>query len=364
MTPRQKTLEEYNPQDGDEIIINFWDKEHKKIWLVVEASLLPDEDEQIVQVVIFPQGNPFEEPTRSTIVLWKEMKTSLKTKNSSANINQNQENKQNVSKITNIYIGDAKNSNIVTGDENNISTITGISQQTVPPQVDPLFDAGERIQAIRTELGLNTGQFFELIGMQSEGAYKALEKRETEAPLSLLRAISNKFFVRLEWLKNGEMPKYRSKDLPLDSVQDALVFCKTLKPFEYFLTLNENNLHVGLVAHTDEYCYQVIDTGVRLDFWMWGEAHWIIPIFYNFLKQLSQRSHDIAGVILPDSTEKSLFNGEIHFLTAQAKMSFLGMDLLYDLLDVNETRNRAPFYKKHYGGDWMIRVHDVFRKLA
>ena len=78
MAPNLQIIKEYIPKNGDEIMITFWDKEHRQELLVVEAELLPDEDKEKVQVIVHPQGNSFEEPVKSAMSIWKEIKTALK----------------------------------------------------------------------------------------------------------------------------------------------------------------------------------------------------------------------------------------------------------------------------------------------
>lgn len=119
MPSNPQTINEYVPKDGDEIIIYFWDKEHKHTLLVVEAALLPDEKSEEVQVMVFPQGNSFEEPVKSAMSIWKEIKTALKRTGRRSNPPQR---KQSASSITNIYVGgNVTDSNIVVGDENTIA---------------------------------------------------------------------------------------------------------------------------------------------------------------------------------------------------------------------------------------------------
>ncbi len=77
MPSNPQTINDYIPKKGDEIIIHFWDKEHRQELLVVEAELLPDEDQDEVQVMVFPQGNPFQEPCKSAMSIWKEIKSAL-----------------------------------------------------------------------------------------------------------------------------------------------------------------------------------------------------------------------------------------------------------------------------------------------
>ena len=122
MPSNSQTIKEYVPKDGDEIIIYFWDKEHKHTLLVVEAALLPDEDPEEVQVMVFPQGNSFEEPVKSAMSIWKEIKTSLERTGRQSNPSQRNQRKQNASSITNIYVGgNVTGSNIVVGDENTVA---------------------------------------------------------------------------------------------------------------------------------------------------------------------------------------------------------------------------------------------------
>lgn len=45
---------------------------------MVEAALLPDEDKEHVQVIVHPQGNLFQEPVKSAMSIWKEIKKALK----------------------------------------------------------------------------------------------------------------------------------------------------------------------------------------------------------------------------------------------------------------------------------------------
>jgi len=78
MPSNPQKIDQYLPKNGDEIIIYFWDKEHRQTLLVVEAALLPDEDKEQVQVIVHPQSNPFQEPVKSAMSIWKEIKSALK----------------------------------------------------------------------------------------------------------------------------------------------------------------------------------------------------------------------------------------------------------------------------------------------
>lgn len=111
MSPSRQDINEYIPKNEHEIVINFWDKEHKHVVLVVEAETIPDEEVETVMVYVHPQGNSFEEPVKTAMLMWKKIKTELdKT---------NLESKQKAVINNNITIkGNVIDSNIIVGSEN------------------------------------------------------------------------------------------------------------------------------------------------------------------------------------------------------------------------------------------------------
>ena len=237
------------------------------------------------------------------------------------------------------------------------------TSENAQPQAEQFFDAGERIKLVRDELELKSSQLVELTGMSSQREYERMENREIKSPLSLLRKMSELSGVNLEWLMHGKEDRYEISEVNLRNIQEDLEYCASLQPQEYFLILDKKSLHVGLIAQTGKYRYQVIETGVTLDFWTWVDTHWAISAFYHFLKALSDPWHDIDGIILPSQYDKKLFQGEIHYLAALRNADRFGGDLLYDLLDLDETRlSRQEFYARKYGGDWMHKVHQYFKE--
>jgi hypothetical protein len=227
---------------------------------------------------------------------------------------------------------------------------------------DSSYDAGPRVKIVRDELGLKISQFVELLSLGSQREYKAMENGNKEVPLSLLNGISEISGVNIEWLKHEEHPRYTVEVIYLNPIEADLEYCASLHPEEYFLILDKKALHIGLVAQTSKYSYKVFDTGVKLDFWNWVDEHWAIPAFYNFLQKLSDSWHDIDGVVIPANIYKKLWEGEIHFLTALSHKDHRGGDLLYDILDIDETRTGLTSYYQRYGGNWMHRVHEELKK--
>lgn len=235
------------------------------------------------------------------------------------------------------------------------------SSVKVVSKQETYFDAGERVKIVREELGLKTSEFVELLGVSRQREYEAMEMREKEIPVSLLKIVSDFSGVNIEWLKHEKQPGYEVEAIYLNPIQKDLEFCASLNPREYYITLEKKSLHVGLVVQTGEYFYKVIETGITLDFWKWVESYWAIPAFYHFLRALSDPWHDINGVIIPSAYDKKLFKGEIHFLSAARNAGRFGRNLLYDLLDLNETRSSISDYSRIYGGSWMPRVHDYWK---
>jgi|GEM_PF-1900845 len=228
---------------------------------------------------------------------------------------------------------------------------------------DLKFDAGLRMKEIREEINLETSQFAELLGLRSQREYEAIERQEREVPLSVLNKVSDIFGVQVEWLKHQKGHKYEIETINLRPIEEDLEYLASLNAQEYFLTLEKKELHVGLVAQIGKYRYQVLDTGVTLDFWEWADEFWAIPAVYHFLKGLSDSCHDIEGVIFPLDYEKKLFEGDIHFLAARRNADRYGRNLLHDILDINETRLTSSLtYSKAYGSNWMHKTHEELKK--
>jgi transcriptional regulator with XRE-family HTH domain len=259
---------------------------------------------------------------------------------------------------TNITINGNVVGNVLAGDGNTISQITELPNKGIQ-QEGIFFSAGNRLRQVREEINLKSSEFVEVLGLSSEKKYQEMEKELDEVPLSLLKKVNAVTGVTMEWLKHGNSPRYEVGGIYLNSIKDGLKHCAALNPQEYFLTLELKSLHVGLIAQTAEYRYQVLDTGINLDFWNWAERpHWAVLAFYKFLKALSDPWHDICGEIISPEDDKKLYEGNVHYLATSRKRN---RSLVYDILDIEESRLISPSYSKRYGGNWMSRVHATFR---
>src|SRR5258708_26473135 len=77
MFPPPETITEYAPKRGDEIMFTFLADDIRTELLVVEAAMLPDQDPLQVQIMVHPQGDPFQEPVKSAMTIWSEIKSAL-----------------------------------------------------------------------------------------------------------------------------------------------------------------------------------------------------------------------------------------------------------------------------------------------
>jgi transcriptional regulator with XRE-family HTH domain len=258
--------------------------------------------------------------------------------------------------VTNIHIhGDVKDSNLAVGKDIEIN-----NQPKESKNKEVFFDAGRRLRHVREEIGLKSSEFVELLGLQSEKKYLSMEQQAEEVPLSLLEKLHEITGVSLEWLKHEKTPRYAITSLCFNPIEVGLQQCVDLNPLDYFFTLETKSLHVGLIAQTGTYRYQVFETGVTLDFWNWIDAHWTIPAFYRFLKALSDHwPRDIRGVVINASDDQKLYNGNVHFMATSWKIN---LNIVYDILDIEETRLGVSSYSRMYGGNWMSKVHKVFRE--
>jgi hypothetical protein len=256
--------------------------------------------------------------------------------------------KQNV--INNITVhGNVTNSNLIAGENNNVS-----SSKTE----EVFFDAGNRMRQVREEINLKSSEFIEVLGLSSERKYIAMEEQKDEIPLSLLEKINTLTGISLEWLKHGNSQRYNVEFIHPNDMNKGVDYFEKMNPQEYFLTLESKSLHVGFAIKTEGFCYQVFETQISLDFWGWLDDHWVIPIFYNFLKDLRNHQNSIGGVILDKKYDKDLYGGNVHFLGLDGSQADL---FLLHLLDIEEKIYDANFYSRIYNGNWINKVHSSFK---
>jgi transcriptional regulator with XRE-family HTH domain len=225
------------------------------------------------------------------------------------------------------------------------------------------FDAGDQVKTVRNELGLSTSEFAELLGVRSQTQYASMESRIVEFPLSVLRKVSEVSSVSLDWLKHASEPRYKVGRVYLNPVEDDLRNCASLNPQKYYLTIDKKQLHMGLVLQTAKYQFQVMETGVHLDFWNWVDELWAISAFYNLLIGISSQSkRTIMTVFLPTRFDKRLYEGNIHFLFSLNNSEMITPGFLYDLLDIDQHTNSPSPHSKFYGINSFDRIQEYFKE--
>lgn len=128
------------------------------------------------------------------------------------------------------------------------------------------FDAGERIQAVRQELGIKPSRFVEMLKYPSQREFEAIEQRTAESPLYLLHQVHTLTGATMEWLKHGDEPRYDVDYMRIHPVQDSIDFFEGFHSNNFHLTLDTKNLHVGIVIKISDWRYQTLDLGMSLDF--------------------------------------------------------------------------------------------------
>jgi hypothetical protein len=234
--------------------------------------------------------------------------------------------------------------------------------EIIQNEPERLFMAGDKVRIVRNELGITTSEFIEALEFPSQREYEKMENQERELPLSLLKKMSGLTGVNLEWLKHGYGHRYTIEAISLNPVEAGLEFCASLNPHEYFFTLDKKELHAGIVIQTGKYRFQVLETGITLDFWNWVESYWAITRFYHFLKELSDSwHHDIESIIIPTRFDKQLFDGDIHFLSAIRNSDGPFPGFLHDLLDINHDRLSRRPRSKVYDISSFDKIQEYFR---
>jgi hypothetical protein len=74
--PKHVVIHDYTPKDGDEIYFGFWDSEHRHELLSIEVEVVP-EGLGLYNIFVHAHGNVFEEPFKSILIIWMEIKNAM-----------------------------------------------------------------------------------------------------------------------------------------------------------------------------------------------------------------------------------------------------------------------------------------------
>jgi hypothetical protein len=223
------------------------------------------------------------------------------------------------------------------------------------------FDAGNRIQVVRKELGIKVSQFVEMLKYPSQREFEAIEKRTAESPLYLLQQVHDLTGASLEWLKHGDEPRYDYDVMPIHPVKDGIKYFADFHPKSFYMTLETTSLHVGIIMELRDYRYQALDLGMNLDYWNWIDQLWAFSNFYKILSILDEIAPRPFGAIIPTRYDKQLYAGKIHPLTALRHSSHLKAAWTDALLDYQREEESEWHYWRRYGG-WLIKVQDALKE--
>lgn len=157
------------------------------------------------------------------------------------------------------------------------------------------FDAGGRVRQVRKDIGLNDGQFIEVVSLQSCNTLRDIEAGKSECPESFLERVAAASGASIEWLKfgkiaaatsslrHGETTPYPCYGLMLHNVQHALETLREAHPDKLYFCVELRSYKVMLLTQTGDHHWRTFDLGICIDFWRWLDGLGYIGSFYALL---------------------------------------------------------------------------------
>jgi len=224
-----------------------------------------------------------------------------------------------------------------------------------------MYDCGERIKAIREELGISASRFIELTDFKSEKSLLSIENREHEASSTLIETICQKTGLSQRWIKHNEGYKYE-----IDSIStwglDKLELIKSWKPKSLYFLINKESMSLLLLAHLHDLNWKTFSFSFTLDFWNWWGDEKYIPEIFDLLNRFSKDFTQCPyGRILEDQEYKEITSGNIHPSIFLKKTDTFSVNWFDDLQDIHHQYPISNNYEAWYG-DWFVKVQSYFRK--
>lgn len=182
--------------------------------------------------------------------------------------------------------------------------ISSVAPEEFVPARQPeviMFDCGNRIAEVRSELRLSSSEFIELLGFRSEKLYLSIEQQREEATVDLIERVSEKTGVSSTWLKHGRGPRYEVRRLIFDSTDSTYEKLRSLNPEALYLTLDLEEFYLCGAAKLNTYRWQHLCFGVGLAFWTWVDEHQKIGRLFR----LSDKAPRVS-LALPELAAESL----------------------------------------------------------
>ncbi|MCL4559896.1 MAG: nucleotide-binding protein [Chloroflexi bacterium] len=243
---------------------------------------------------------------------------------------------------------------------------------------------GRRLKYIRTELELQSSEFIELAGVESEQTYLKKEADLEECSEREINLICRAFGIQPEFIKHGHLPIIQTEILnwpqePLKAAQNIL----NLSPKALFLTVTASTLltdlpiiqqgknlyygirgsylRTGLLVQTERKKYKVIDLNIELSYWDDQQNTKYLLEFYMFLSALSEDFMDFRFLQIPSFKDtEDLFSGNIlpeRFVRKYYK--YYGF--VHQLLDYKSQNFNVMKNERRYG-KWLKKLHEAFQR--
>jgi hypothetical protein len=226
-----------------------------------------------------------------------------------------------------------------------------------------MYDCGNRIKEIRSNLDYSTSRFIELIDIHSEKSLVTIEDRVQEASTEVINSISNKTGVSVRWLKHGEGEKFESDSISTWGL-DKLDVIKSWNPQSLYFLINKESMSLVMLAHLHDLNWKIFDFSFTLDFWNWWGDEKYIPEIYDLLNRFSKEFGQCPyGRILSNEEYSEITSGNIHPSLFLNKTNTFGMNWFDDLQDIHHKYPISSNYEEWYG-EWFIKIQSYFKKYS
>lgn len=200
------------------------------------------------------------------------------------------------------------------------------------------FLIGSRLKALRSELGVSSSEFVELINMSSETEYLKLEKDKADCPNAIIQETHHAVGVSQEWLKHGRPPRFKVELLPwhkdplkaaneIIDMQPRFVYLTVATPAQkssffpwrfikkFYAQINNCYLHIGLLVQTQPYLYRIFDLNLSLALWDGFTRQDLLVPLIALMRSLIAQFQSFDFRVLPISSvrdELKLYAGNVH----------------------------------------------------
>jgi hypothetical protein len=234
------------------------------------------------------------------------------------------------------------------------------SENDASLQKEACFDCGHRLKMVRLELGLSASETVELLGIQSERIWKAMEEGIEEVPESALKSLQKLSSVSMEWLKHGRHPKYPCHKF-FGNLNDLREFFQATHWMASYALIDPRSMRLAFLAQRDKFCWDLISFETPLDVWAWFDDQHKLPGIFAQLQEIQALLDRPYGRIVSGKQIDQIIQGDVH--PSVIAESSGGISYWFeDLLDSLSKPDPPQLMESEYG-KWFELMHNEFRRV-